>query len=89
MSNLALKVNKKLKINQNTISKISRIGVNFLTSQPHQRPEGHVIIFFSIEKQGLESKVLPAAAAPAIAPPIAPNIAPAPTRPEELSFHCW
>ena len=31
MSNLALKVNKKLKINQNTISKISRIGVNFLT----------------------------------------------------------
>lgn len=62
MSNLTLKVNKKLKINQNTISKISRIGVNFLTSQPHQRPEGHVIIFFSIEKQGLESKVLPAAA---------------------------
>lgn len=36
--------------------------MNFLTSQPHQRPEGHVIIFFSIEKQGLESKVLPAAA---------------------------
>lgn len=62
MPNLALKVNKKLKINQNTISKISRIGVNFLTSQPHQRPEGHVIIFFSIEKQGLESKVLPATA---------------------------
>ena len=46
MSNLALKVNKKLKINHNTISKISRIGVNFLTSQPHQRPEGHVITFF-------------------------------------------
>ena len=62
MSNLTLKVNKKLKINHNTISKISRIGVNFLTSQPHQRPEGHVIIFFSIERQGLESKVLPATA---------------------------
>ena len=62
MSNLTLKVNKKLKINQNTISKISRIGVNFLTFQPLMRPEGHVITSFLLEMQVLESKVLPTAA---------------------------